>query len=561
MCESLDKTAYPKESISISSSAAIGNNKTGDKADDEDKEPLLKQLSSATNKNKLNLNIWDAPIISGFVSFKEILGNNFYVAIYVLFILTITFMLAQIAMWLLGITSADMQTDQGWGPGDGKGEEYDFLAGPVFAVMSIISTLPVGYIVDKNWISREIFLSLSCFIWSASTVLTGYSTQYWQIVIYRMVSAMSTATAQPLCASIITDFFPSKIKTSAMAIFNFGIYVGFSLTFGVGNYVSQQYSWRYAWYIFGYIGGGLGIIIFCLPKYKQPIVQFQEIPNVEQQQQTATRGNLRKRHKNQSSEADIDYSSTEMTDKNTSDNLTPFESEESDIMEIEIVTFKSVIKYYVETPSLIILLIASLYRNCGGYVWGYQANIFLETVKGQSKNEIAQWMGWIAAVGGSFGCLLGGALSDRLAAKYGKGSNDTQFIQSTVTIRIWVLVIASLISGPLAAGMIFLDPPYCYWSLFTMYFFSEMWISITVTIVAELSPEYMKSTLLSIYYFVIAWAGFSPQLVTPIENLVGYQWAIFILWPGIYGSVSILFFAVIFTYKRDLRKKRALNQS
>ena len=477
-------------------------------------------------------------------------------------------------MRLLGVTSSNMQSDQGWGKGDGTGPEYDFLAGPVFAIMSISSTLPVGYIVDKRWIGRETFLAISCFIWSVSTVLTGYSQKYWQIVVYRMISAMSTATAQPLCASIVSDFFPSKIKSSAMAIFNFGIYIGFSIAYGIGNWVSQDYSWRYAWFIFGYLGAALSILIYCLPKYKAPpMAKLEEIADIETPKQTMpskiksniSRGYGRKRGPpTEVSEADIDFSSTEMTENASNNNSkqSSFQSEieETDIMEVEQrVTFKSVVAYYVKSPSLIILLIASLYRNCGGYVWGYQANNFLENEKGQSSKQIASWLGWIPAVAGSIGCLLGGALSDRLAAKYGKGSNDTQFIQSTVTIRIWVLVVASLISGPLAAGMLFLNPPYGYWSLFGMYFFSEMWIAITVTIVAELSPSYMKSTLLSIYYFVIAWAGFSPQLVTPIEKLVGYFWAIFILWPGIYASVSILFFAVIFTYKRDLRKTKAMD--
>ena len=408
-----------------------------------------------------------------------------------------------------------MQTDQRWGPGDGTGAEYDFLAGPVFATMSILCTLPTGYIADKQWISREHFLSLACFIWSGSTILTGYSAVYWQVVITRMISAMTTATAQPLCASIISDFYPSQVLTSAMAIFNFGIYVGFSITYGVGNYVSEQYSWRYAWYLFGAIGIVLSFIIFCLPKYRRATTTPKMQPN----------GN-----------AVHDSAIEEHTDK-----------------EVDI---QSVIKYYMKSPSLIILLIASLYRNCGGYVWGYQANNFLSIEKGQSEQEIAKWMGWIPAVAGSIGVLLGGALSDRLAFKYG---NDG--LSSTVTLRIWILVIASLISGPLAAGSVFLEPPYCYWSLFAMNFFSEMWICITVTIVAELSPSHLKSSLLSVYYFVIAFAGYSPLLVTPIANEVGYFWAIFILWPGIYTSVSLLFFLVIFTYQRDMRKGRAYSDT
>ena len=95
MSNSLDKPAYSKDETSITSSAAaIGGNKPVDKAVG-DKQPLL-ELPQKFTKKTLNLNIWDAPIISGFVSFKEILGQNLGKALYVLLMLTLTFMLAQV---------------------------------------------------------------------------------------------------------------------------------------------------------------------------------------------------------------------------------------------------------------------------------------------------------------------------------------------------------------------------------------------------------------------------------------------------------------------------------
>eukprot|EP01083_Nonionella_stella_P205655 748713_1 len=224
-----------------------------------------------------------------------------------------------------------------------------------------------------------------------------------------------------------------------MAIFNFGIYLGFSTAYGIGNYLTEQYSWRYAWYAFGYSGGAIALLIFCLPRYREPIKPFREISDVDTMD--FPRVKKRRGHKKQVSEADIDFSSNDIMDSNG----TAGSSFESDVDSFtgqltaqQYVTIKSVIKYYAHSPSLFILLLASLYRNCGGYVWGYQANNFLENEKGQSSKQIASWLGWIPAVAGSMGCLFGGALSDRLATKYGKGSNDTQFIQSTVIIRIWV---------------------------------------------------------------------------------------------------------------------------
>lgn len=119
-----------------------------------------------------------------------------------------------------------------------------------------------------------------------------------------------------------------------------------------------------------------------------------------------------------------------------------------------------------------------------------------------------------------------------------------------------MLVISNLLSFPFAAGVVLLDTPYGYMSLFGMYIFSEMWISVAVTLLIDLSPPNMRGTMLSIYYFLIGSAGFAPSLVTPLMRLTGsYKWAIFVLFPCVYGSSSVLFFFVLFTFQRDLRRK------
>ena len=81
------------------------------------------------------------------------------------------------------------------------------------------------------------------------------------------------------------------------------------------------------------------------------------------------------------------------------------------------------------------------------------------------------------------------------------------FSSSAVTAvrRIWVLVISNLLSFPFAAGVVLLDTPYGYMSLFGMYIFSEMWISVAVTLLIDLSPPNMRATVLSIYYFLIGY--------------------------------------------------------
>lgn len=55
------------------------------------------------------------------------------------------------------------------------------------------------------------------------------------------------------------------------------------------------------------------------------------------------------------------------------------------------------------------------------------------------------------------GVVFGGFISDRVVKKTGPHG------------RIWVLALSQIISSPFAAGVLFLDPPYCYFSLLPNY--------------------------------------------------------------------------------------------
>ena len=126
-------------------------------------------------------------------------------------------------------------------------------------------------------------------------------------------------------------------------------------------------------------------------------------------------------------------------------------------MEVDKISIKSVLIFIFSSPSLLLLLFASLYRNSGGYVWAYQANNYFSNVKNQSKKQIAQYLGWIPATSGSIGCLIGGILGDKII------KNKPSWF------RIWILVIANILSFPFSTGTLLLKPPLCYFSLFIMY--------------------------------------------------------------------------------------------
>ena len=84
-----------------------------------------------------------------------------------------------------------MQKAQDWGNGDGTGEQYDLLAGPFYSIGHIVAGLPIGYIVDRRFITRKKLLAIALFTYSISCVWIGYSTKYWQVAMGRIVLVCS----------------------------------------------------------------------------------------------------------------------------------------------------------------------------------------------------------------------------------------------------------------------------------------------------------------------------------------------------------------------------------
>eukprot|EP01083_Nonionella_stella_P065815 172786_1 len=428
-------------------------------------------------------------------------------SLYVLFVLLITYMFNQLDRYLQPITAADMQTDQGWGDGNGEGHKEDILVGAVFTACYLPFGIPMGFLSDRFPSYKKYLLAMVFGIWSLATLLTGFTTSYYQVAIARIFLAIGEAGCTPIAGSIISDHFSHGARTTALGIYNWGIYTGYSLANGVANVLADETNWRLVWWVFGASGLVWTIFVLLIPKPTQPLM----VPRAS--------------HK----------SSYDATDSRTN-------------------TLCQVVKYFATTPSLIILLTASLIRNAGGVVWAVTAKIFFENVDNESGTSQAMFMQWIPLIGGCFGALLGGFISDRFVAR------------SQPSKRLLILVASNLIASPFAFLVLWLPPPYCYLMLIPLNVIGEMWISITISLVIDLVPNRIKTIGLSIYFSWIGIAGFFPLLVTPLQNLFcphsnpscskGLQWALVVLFPGLYVLSSLIFFASMLFLKRDKKKAK-----
>ena len=208
------------------------------------------------------------------------------------------------------------------------------------------------------------------------------------------------------------------------------------------------------------------------------------------------------------------------------------------------------VKSFILSPSMLILCVAGGIRNGGGYVWSLNTETFYEKVKSQSTEQISTYMSWIPLVGGSLGVLVGGFISDRIVKRSGPHG------------RVWVLVFSQILAAPFCVGALFLSPPWCYLSLIPSNLIGEMWVSVTMTVVLELVPVYLRTSSVAVYFFIITNIGGNLNpLVSVIKHALGgtdraYKFALLIMYAGLYVLGGLLFLLSLFLLKWDMRRVR-----
>lgn len=65
---------------------------------------------------------------------------------------------------------------------------------------------------------------------------------------------LSAAGCTPFAVSIISDYLPADLRGTAISIYYFGIYIGYSLAFAIGNGIVDVLNWRWVFFLSGLIG-------------------------------------------------------------------------------------------------------------------------------------------------------------------------------------------------------------------------------------------------------------------------------------------------------------------
>ena len=161
---------------------------------------------------------------------------------YVLAILFLVYVLNFVDRQIISILAEDIKRDLHL-----KDEDLGFLYGTAFGVFYALFGIPLGRLAD-NW-HRVRLMTIGLGLWSTMTALSGLSATGGQLTAARVGVGVGEATASPSAYSLISDYFPKRLRATALSIYSAGLYVGGGCSLFIGGLIVQ--GWNRA-----YPGGG-----------------------------------------------------------------------------------------------------------------------------------------------------------------------------------------------------------------------------------------------------------------------------------------------------------------
>ena len=131
-----------------------------------------------------------------------------------------------------------------------------------FVIFYTLLGIPFGRMADR--VSRKKLIAGGLAVWSLFSGLTGFATDFWTIFFCRVMVGVGEATLGPAALSLLSDYFPPRVRATVQAIYSSGIAVGAGVAFFLGGSVAKYYGWRWAFYLLGFPGLIFAVLVLLL---------------------------------------------------------------------------------------------------------------------------------------------------------------------------------------------------------------------------------------------------------------------------------------------------------
>ncbi len=384
------------------------------------------------------------------------------------------------------------------------------LGGFVFAVFYAVLGVPIAIWADRG--NRRNIIALAVTIWSGMTAACGLAGTFTHLALARIGVGIGEAGSSPPSHSMISDLYPKEQRSTAMAVYSVGVYVGAMIGLVVGGYVVQNYGWRETFMVVGLPG----LVIAVLVRFTM---------------QEPERGAL--------------------------DGLAVVETEAKksagEMFRMYVGNMALVFLHLWSTRSvrhIIIGVTLVSFVGYGGLIFGPS---FFARSLGLDMTKIGLIIGLTAGFVGGTGAILGGYLADRLS-------------RTDMRWNAWIIALAKIIGMPLfiifymSTNLAIMIPVYIVSSVLGAFYLGP-----SFAMIQSLTPPHMRALASAVMLFVLNFIGlgFGPltvgmlsEYLKPVYGVESLRWALFFTsFIGVWAAVHYYWAGQ--TYQADIEKLKA----
>jgi MFS family permease len=140
--------------------------------------------------------------------------------------------------------------------------ELAMLGSMSFVIFFTVLGIPFGRLADR--VVRKNMIAAGLVTWSLFSGLTGYATGFWSLLFCRMMVGVGEATLGPAALSLLSDYFPPRVRATVQAVYSSGIAIGAGLAFFFGGWLGQIFGWRFAFYALASPGLVIALLVYFL---------------------------------------------------------------------------------------------------------------------------------------------------------------------------------------------------------------------------------------------------------------------------------------------------------
>jgi MFS family permease len=134
------------------------------------------------------------------------------------------------------------------------------LSGMAFVLFYVTLSIPIARLADRR--SRRNILSIAVSLWSVATYLCGAAGSFAHLALARIGVGIGEAGGSPPAQSLLADYFPPRLRSTALGIYATGAHLGNLLSLVGGAVIASHYGWRMAFYALGLPGLLLALLIW-----------------------------------------------------------------------------------------------------------------------------------------------------------------------------------------------------------------------------------------------------------------------------------------------------------